>query len=198
MGQFSGQWYITAGNRGFGGVLGLLGSYGAKAKYVVPGKVGTYVGTGDWAMVQPLGRPQFATPISYTAMGKASNWLNPYNKTNVYVNNYNSNTSALVVDGTGTPWTTGMVTMYAKAGAFATAQWRTGYDTSTGTGTTRVRNIQLVTPTLTHWIGPGWQTHTGQMGILNLTITPEPEAVLALAAGCGLLAGLYRVKGRRV
>jgi len=43
--------------------MGLLGAFGAKAKYVITGKVGTYVGTGTWAMVDPLGRPQYATPI---------------------------------------------------------------------------------------------------------------------------------------
>lgn len=194
MGQVSGQWYITAGKNGFGGVLGLLGAYGAKAKYAVVGKAGTYEGTGTWAMVDPIGRPQYATPIGYTPMGKTTAWRNPFEKTNVYVNNLNGNTSLVNARGTGTLWTTGMVTLYARAGVQETMHFRTGFDTVTAGG---VRNIQLVTPTLTHWIGPGYQGHTGQMGILNLRITPEPEAVLLLATSCGLLALLYWTRNRR-
>jgi len=121
-------------------------------------------------------------------MGKTTAWQNPFIKSNTYTNNLNGNTSALIARGTGTLWTTGMVTLYAKAGVQDTIHRRTGFDTVTAGG---VRNIQLVTPTLTHWVGPGFQGHTGQMGILNLTITPEPEALLMLAAGGGVLALLY-------
>lgn len=196
MGQTSGSWFIHEGDRGFGGVMGLLGFYGvAHAKYVVPGKSGTYVNSpSDWNMRTPIGRVQYATPTAFTPMGKASNWNNPHTLTDSATNNVNGNMSTWIVGGWGTPWTTGSLTLFAKAGIFTTILHRAGYDSVTAGG---VRNIQLVTPTLTHWIGPGFQTHTGQIGILNLQITPEPGAILMFAAGGGLLALLYGVSRRR-
>jgi hypothetical protein len=194
MGQVAGTWVINEGKNGFGGVMGILGKYGAKAKYVVPSVAGTYIGTGTWDMLPPAGRNYKSTPTAFTAMGKATNWLNPHVKTNAYLNTYNGKKSTLVARGTGTPWTTGSVTLYATAGVFSTVLHRAGYDTVTGSG---ARNIQLVTPELTHWIGPGYQTHSGQMGILKLQIAPEPGSVLLLAAGGAVLALLYRVSRRR-
>lgn len=198
MGQTTGDWVIRprAGGVALGGVLGMLGRYGAIGKYVVTGKVGTYEGTSSWAIIPPMGINPYETIIGYTAMGKAR-WKNPYSKTETWVNNLNSNTSALVARGTGTRWTTGTAAVYVEAGVFQTILKRTGYDftsmvpTAMGGASTTVRNIQLVTPVITHWIGPGFQTHTGQIGILKLSITPEPKALLLLAAGGGLLALLY-------
>jgi len=53
-----------------------------------------------------------------------------------------------------------------------------------------VRNIQLVTPALTHWIGGDY--HTGHIAILKMEFVPEPHAVLLLAAGVGALVVLRR------
>jgi hypothetical protein len=196
MGQLSGQWTIKEGKNGYGGVLGLLGKFGSRStKFVIPGKVGTYEGAGSWLLVHPLGRPQYATPIGTTPMGKTV-WQNPKTAVMVYVNNVNGNTSATQGRVSGTPWTTGTVTVYALAGGVQTIFHTQGFDTTTGTGVTRVRNIQLVTPELIHWIGPGWQTHQGAVGILNLRITPEPGAILMLAAGAGVLFLLYRTNRR--
>jgi hypothetical protein len=194
MGQTTGSWYIRPkpGGNALGGVLGMLGRYGAVGKYVVSGKPGTYLGTSSWAVIPPMGVEQYVTPIGYTAMGK-TRWKNPYTKTDQWVNNLNSNTSVLQARGTGAPWSTGTVSAFAQAGVFQTILRRSGYDTVTAGG---VRNIQLVTPTLTHWIGPGFQTHTAQIGILKLSITPEPEAIFLLAAGGGLLALLYWARRR--
>jgi hypothetical protein len=194
MGQVAGTWVINEGKNGFGGVMGILGKYGAKVEYVVPSVAGTYIGTGSWNMVKAIGRVPYATPTAYTGMGKATNWLNPHIAGNAYYNTLNGKKSTLVSRGSATPWTTGSVTLYATAGVFSTILHRAGYDTVTASG---ARNIQLVTPTLTHWIGPGFQTHTGQMGILKLQIAPEPGSVLLLAAGGAVLALLYRVSRRR-
>jgi hypothetical protein len=60
----------------------------------------------------------------------------------------------------------------------------------------KVRNIQLVTPALTHWQGVFVNSHTGHIGILKLQIVPEPSAVAMLAVGAGVLALLYRVSRR--
>jgi hypothetical protein len=196
MGQQSGQWTITEGKNGLGGTLRILGKFGAHSQYVITGKVGTYEGTGSWIMVPPLGRPQYATPMSYTPMGKTTNWYNPITLPLIYVNNLNGNISTTLGRATGTEWTTGAVSVYALPGGFPTILIDSGFDTATGTGTTRVRNIQLVTPVITHWIGPGFQGHNAHIGILTLQITPEPGEVLLVVAGAGLLLLLYRANRR--
>ena len=100
--------------------------------------------------------------------------------------------SSGVALGSGTLWTTGQVGNFAKTGAYYTSQWRTGYDNRTTGG---LGNIQLVTPTLTHWLSPGWNSHTAQLGILTLQV-PEPDAVLLLVAGGGALGLLFWVSRR--
>ena len=191
-GQQAGTWIISQGPNRFGGAMGLLGKYGAHIKYAVPGVAGTYSGSGSWNVIVAAGRPYKGTPTSFTAMGKAINWLNPHDVDNLYYNNINGKTSTLAVRGSGALWTTGSVTEYAT-GIYTTIFRRKGFDTVTSGG---VRNIQLVTPTLTHWIGPGYQTHTAQVGILTLQV-PEPGAMLLLAAGAGVLGLLYRASRRR-
>jgi len=180
--QTVGSWVIHEGDRGFGGTLGLLGRLGAKAKYVVTGKVGTYEGTGSWNMIRALGRPRSSTVYSYTPQG--TNWFNPHRVTNTYVNNVNGNQSTVLVLGSGTPWTTGSVTVYAVVGVFPTILQRAGDDTVTPGG---LRNLQLVTPALTHWIGPGFQGHTGHIGILEFQLVPEPGSLGLLILGLGAL-----------
>jgi len=193
-GQVAGSWIIHEGVNGFGGAMGLLGKLGAWSFYVVPGVAGDYTGTASWNMVVALGRVRFATPTSYSPKGKAINWLNPHLEENVYTNEYNGKQSTLALRGSGTPWTTGSVTVYATAGVFTTILHRAGYDGVTPSG---ARNIQLVTPALTHWVGPGFQTHTGHIGILKLTIAPEPGAWLSLMAGLASLLALRRAARRR-
>jgi len=200
-GQQRGTWIIRAGERGFGGVLGLLGRFGARREYLITGKAGTYRGRTSWNMIPALGRPQYATPIGYNKQGKTTAWQNPYDNTGVFVNNVNGNKSTFVKRGTGTLWTTGSVTVYATRGSFTTILHRAGHDTTvmhtTPMGTTTVRNLQLVTPALTHWSSPGFQDHTGHIGILTLQITPEPGALLLLAVGIGALTLLYGTSLRR-
>jgi hypothetical protein len=91
--------------------------------------------------------------------------------------------------GTGTLWTTGQVGAFVKTGIYHTSLWRTGYDNRTAGGK---GVIQLVTPTLTHWLIPGWNTHSAQTGILTIRV-PEPGAVLLLAVGAGVLVLLRRL-----
>jgi hypothetical protein len=189
-GQRAGSWIIHEGTNGFGGAMGRLGKFGAKRRYVVPGVVGSYWGSGSWNMIRALGRVPYATPTAFTRMGKASNWLNPHGATNTYTNSYNGKQSTVVNRGSGTLWTTGSVTLYATAGAFTTILHRAGYDTTTPSG---ARNLQLVTPALTHWIGTGYETHSGHIGILKLTIVPEPSVLLMLAVGAVVLIRLHHV-----
>jgi hypothetical protein len=195
MGQRAGTFIIHEGKNGFGGALGLLGAFGAKQwMYIVTGKVGTYVGGGDWNLVGPVGRPQYATPTAFDGKGNPTNWANPHERSAQYINNVNGNLSVTQARATATPWTTGSVTVYALVGANKVITHEAGFDTTTPGG---VRNIQLVTPMLTHWIGVGFQGHDGQIGILKLRIVPEPSAILMLAAGAGVLALLYRASRRR-
>jgi hypothetical protein len=190
----SGTWRIRAGKNQFGGVMGLLGKYGAQGAYTITGMTGTYRGTSDWAMVQPLGRPLYNTQIGTGAMGTTI-WQNPYSKTNKWYKTTPKgkvNVSTILAVGSGTLWTTGQVGAFAKTGAYYTSQWRTGYDNRDSQG---YGNIQLVTPTITHWLSPGFNTHTAQIGMLTLSV-PEPGAVLLLAAGGGVLGLLYWVSRR--
>jgi hypothetical protein len=190
MGQNAGTWIIHEGANAFGGVMGLLGQLGARVEFV--GFGGSYAGTGSWNMIRALGRVPYAEPTAYKA-SVPTNWLNPHVTSNTYVNQTRGTTFKLRVRGSGTPWTTGSVTLYAAAGVYTTILHRAGYDSTTPSG---ARNIQLVTPALTHWIGPGSESHTGHIGILKLHIAPEPGAWLSLALGLGLLLGLRRVTGR--
>ncbi|HEY5658244.1 MAG TPA: hypothetical protein VIY27_10700, partial [Myxococcota bacterium] len=179
-----GTWLIRAGKNAFGGAMGLLGKYGATGKYTVPASGGaTYNGVSSWNMVKALGR-------------SATDPMNPYTKTEKWyrvTKNGKIKYSQITAIGSGTLWTTGQVGGFAKTGAYFTTLWRTGYDNRTTGG---LGNIQLVTPTLTHWLSPTLDTHTAQIGILKLAVTPEPGAVVLLAAGAGVLMGL-RYAGRR-
>ncbi|MHC4610453.1 MAG: PEP-CTERM sorting domain-containing protein, partial [Planctomycetota bacterium] len=187
-----GTWRIRAGKNAFGGAMGLLGKYGATAKYTDPALPGSvFAVTSSWAMVPPLGRPFQGTVHHYGPKG-TTYWWNPYSKTDMWWF-YSDGTSTINAIGTGTLWTTGQVGAFVKTGAYHTSQWRTGFDSRTAGGK---GSIQLVTPTLTHWLSTGFNSHTAQIGMLKIQV-PEPAAVLLLAVGAGVLVALHRVSRRR-
>jgi hypothetical protein len=182
-----GTWRIRAGANAFGGVMGLLGKYGATGKYTDedwPGSI--FTGVSSWAMVPPLGR-LFRNTVYRCGTKGMTYWFNPYSKTNMWP--YALGTNTITAIGTGTLWTTGQVGAFAKTGAYETSLWRTGFDNRTVGGK---GSIQLVTPSLTHWLSPGWNKHSAQTGLLRIQV-PEPGAVLLLAAGAAVLAVLHRV-----
>ncbi|MHC4503982.1 MAG: PEP-CTERM sorting domain-containing protein [Planctomycetota bacterium] len=193
MGANTGTWRIVAGKNAFGGVMGLLGKYGATGKLtLMKGTVTyTYTGTSSWAMVPPVGRPYKGTVKSYSPKGMPY-WWNPYSKTDMWYSPAGAVTTINAI-GVGTLWTTGQVGAFAKTGAYHTSQWRTGFDNRTVGGK---GSIQLVTPTLTHYLSPGFNNHTAQIGMLRIMV-PEPGAVLLLAVGAGVLVLLHRVSRRR-
>jgi hypothetical protein len=190
-----GTWRIRAGKNAFGGAMGLLGKYGAAGRYTITGKTGTYRGASSWAMVPDIGRPLYNTIIGYGAMGTPI-YQNPFSKTGVWYKTTPKGAvkvSMRLAIGSGTLWTTGQVGNFAKTGAYYTSLYRTGYDNRTpgGHGT-----IQLVTPTLTHWLSPAANDHTAQIGLLTIWV-PEPGVTLLFAAGAVALLGLRRIGRRR-
>jgi hypothetical protein len=91
------------------------------------------------------------------------------------------------------PWTTGAVEVTATGGPQSTVLKRTGYDNRTPGG---AGNIQMVSPSLTHWKNPLSDYYTGSIATIKLTFIPEPDAWMMLVSGIGTLAILYRVNGR--
>jgi hypothetical protein len=182
------SWVVREGERGFGGTLALLGKFGAiKSMGYASNGYGPWAGTSSWNMIPALGRSP-ADP------------LNPHANSAVFINTqprpHTSWTSwttwTITKRGTGTPWTTGSVTLYAASRRHKTTLRRSGYDNrnASGSGT-----IQLVTPVLTHWNGPG-RPHTGHIAILKIQIVPEPSALLLFAVGASALAVLRKVSRR--
>lgn len=120
-GKRVGSWFIHEGKNAFGGTLGLLGKQGAFAQFRittwgVSGPVpGIFTGTSSWNMIRALGRSQMDT-------------LNPYTNTGMFVNKsgglsdpYSNLVTTYVKFGSGTPWTTGIVTVVANEGSYATS-----------------------------------------------------------------------------
>jgi len=181
-------WVIMPGANAFGGAMGLLGKLGAVVKYVIPGGHGTWVASGSRYVAVALGRAPYATPTATTPKGKFTNWLNPHLGTRVYTNTYYTWQTDRQMRGTGTRWTTGKVTIYGFPYAstpccsFSTILHRSGYDKSAA----GVRNIQLVTPAITHQHGY-FHVNRGHVGVIKLTIAPEPDAFLMLFLGAGVL-----------
>jgi hypothetical protein len=172
--QRTGTWIIHEGENGFGGAMGLLGQFGATMYWGA--SVGGFTSTTSWNMIRALGRSTADPDRTFINTKMYTGGL-------TYIN-----------AATGTPWTTGTVTLYARDGdfdSFSTVLRRAGYDNRTPLG---FGNIQLVTPSLTHSWG-GWN-HTGHIGVLTLRLTPEPGSLLLLAAGVGVLMVLHRVSRR--
>ena len=170
----------------------MRGKFGATVKYGVARKTGTYSAVSSWNMIRALGRPRFATVIGTGDMGTPL-YQNPYTKTDMWYQvptEGKVKTATITAIGSGTLWTTGLVTVHAPEGFFTTTLRRAGYDNRTALG---YGNIQLVTPALTHWNGLGGRNETAHVGILKIQV-PEPSHWLLLAAGLGCLVALYRVR----
>jgi hypothetical protein len=191
----AGTWQIRAGKNAFGGVMGLLGKYGGKVIWTDPwGEPGWFVTSSSWNMVNVLGRPLFNTVIRTGDFGTLY-YQNPYAHMTLTYKGHSPSTYLTTRNiGSGTLWTTGQVGNFTRVDYFTTSLWRTGYDNRTPQGK---GNIQLVTPTLTHWLnGYPFEHHTAQVGMLTIQV-PEPGAILLLAAGAGVLVFLRRVSRRR-
>lgn len=175
-----GSWFIREGKNAFGGTLGLLGKLGAFAQFQIKTSgpslplPGIFTGTSSWNMIRALGRSK-------------TDPLNPYTNTGIFINQSGGTLTTYTKFASGTPWTTGTVTVVATVGSLSTSFRRSGYDTTTPGG---VRNIQLVTPALTHWKrGHGRPfNHTGHIARLKIRLVPEPSGLVMFSAGvCALL-----------
>jgi hypothetical protein len=183
-GNRQGTWFIQEGENAFGGTLGLLGKMGAFSQFEIKTSgpsiplPGIFTGSSSWNMIKALGR-------------SAMDPLNPYTNTGMFINSGLGENTTYTKFGSGTPWTTGTVTVYARVGSLSTSFRRSGYDTTTPGG---VRKIQLVTPTLTHWKrGHGRPfNHTGHIAVLKIQLVPEPGSLAMLASGAGALLLLRR------
>jgi len=172
----TGTWFIHQGENGFGGAMGLLGRFGAT--WSSGFTLGGFYGTSSLNMIRALGRSAGDPDRTFTNTGTFTGYYS----------------GTIMKVATGTPWTTGTVTLYATTGqydGFSTTMRRAGYDQRTPLG---FGNIQLVTPSLTHW--QDGMNNTGHIGILKLQIVPEPGDVLLLAAGTGVLVVLRRSSRR--
>jgi hypothetical protein len=184
-GNRRGSWFIHEGENAFGGTLALLGKLGAFSHFEIKTSgpsiplPGTFTGSTSWNMIKALGRSQMDSQ-------------NPYTNTGTFINTSPGAATTYTKLASGTPWTTGTVTVYATEGSFTTSFQRSGYDTTTPGGG---RIIQLVTPTLTHWKrGHGRPfNHTGHIAILKIQLVPEPSSLAMLAAGVGALLLLHGV-----
>ncbi|MCZ6857937.1 MAG: hypothetical protein O7F70_08060, partial [Gemmatimonadetes bacterium] len=183
--DISAGWVVHEGENGFGGTMRLLGKLGAIAGW---GEwsfgSNTWVGTSSWNMIPALGRSKHDAQ-------------NPYTNTGTFKSGEYGNIITLTKIGTGTPWTTGSVTVYVNY-VYPNSDYypytiirRAGYDNRNASG---IGTIQLVTPALTHWLGSEFST--GHIAILKLKFVPEPRAALLLAAGVGVLVVLRRVSRR--
>jgi len=180
-----GSWFIREGKNAFGGTLALLGKLGAFSHFHIKTSgpsvplPGTFTGSTSWNMIKALGRSRLDS-------------LNPYTNTGTFINTNLSEVTTYTKFASGTPWTTGTVTVYALEGSLTTSFQRSGYDTTTPGG---VRKIQLVTPTLTHWKRDHGRpfNHTGHIAVLNIQLLPEPSSLAMLAAGAGALLLLHAV-----
>jgi len=182
---------VVKGPKQFGGTMKLLGSLERRVQLASTSVIfTTYAGPhGAWA----------AAGGKVTA-GSTLTWM-------VSKRFYASGTPTLAfsfpVLNTAFSWTTGMATVFRKINLSTysggstyytfTRLQASGYDTVTSMG---LRNIQLVTPVLSHYMPPNPRIPytLGSIAILNLKFVPEPSAWLLLGTGGLFLFALHRAQ----
>jgi len=177
---------VKQGAARFGGTMRMLGGLTSKACVFRAG--GCSLGAANWHY-DPIGASAGTSggvvTQGYQALGSAG-----------YFNSALGQWSTVMIAGSRFPWTTGSATVTAVGrGPHKTVHYAKGYDNRTptsGRGT-----IQLVSPTLTHWLQPSAKYETGGIAILRLKFAPEPRAGLMLVAGIGVLAAGYRLRRSR-
>ncbi len=172
---------IRPGQHKFGGTMRLLGTFysheGFKSVY------DTYVARYTWLFdlfgAQAQGSQTPAISVD----------------SNFYIGRFYGFANTTTVAAYAFSWTTGTVTATAIGGPFGTIMARKGYDLRSPHGG---GEIQMVSPALTRWIfGDGDLAYqTAGVGILQVSIAPEPQEWLLLGAGLSMLGLLYRANRR--
>jgi len=177
---------VKQGAARFGGTMRMLGSLTSKVCYFRAG--GCSLGAANW-QYDPIGASARTSGGVVTGAYQALD-------SEFLFNSALGQWSTVMIIGSRFPWTTGSVTVTAVGrGPHETVHYAKGYDNRTptsGRGT-----IQLVSPTLTHWLQPSAKFETGGIAILRLQFAPEPSAGLMLVAGVGVLAAGYRLRHSR-
>ena len=171
---------VTAGENKFGGTMRMLGAITSKAcfHYVGGCSLGSQV---NW-------RYDAVGASAMTAGGVVTRGYIASSTAYYYL------TAAMVVStvdisGARFPWTTGAVTVTAVGrGPHKTIHYARGYDNRKTTTPNGLGTIQLVTPVLTQWLQPSYNSETGGIGILKIKFVPEPQTWVMLVAGVSLLA----------
>jgi len=178
---------VTAGENKFGGTMRMLGA--------LTGKVCFYYVGGCSLGSQVNWRYDAVGASASTAGGVVTKG---YIATSVAYYYQTAQMTVISVDVVGArfPWTTGSVTVTAVGrGPHKTIHYAHGYDNRKTTTPNGIGTIQLVTPVLTQWLQPSYNSETGGIGILKIKFVPEPRTWAMLVAGVSLLAVGYR-RGR--
>jgi hypothetical protein len=177
---------VKQGTNRFGGTMKLLGQFYSIGAYYR--NKGLSIGAFGWLFDRVGGGGYYSgTVLTYPKTSKLAFTL----KHTVLKQ---TRTSTVIANYVG--WTTGTATVTATArGPFPSVMQRKGYDYRTSKGL--VGNIQLVSPLLTFWRTPNFNTETASIGIMKLMFyVPEPAKGMMLFAGVSLLGLLYRVNRR--
>ena len=172
---------IRPGAHQFGGTMRLLGTFysheGFKSVY------DTYVARYTW-LFDLFGAQGFGSTDAAVSVDS-----------NFYIGRTAGFANTTTVAAYAFSWTTGTVTMTAIGGPFSTVQARKGFDLRSPHGG---GEIQMVSPALTRWIfGDGALAYqTGGIGILQVSVAPEPHEWMLLGAGLSMLGLLYRANRR--
>jgi hypothetical protein len=172
---------VKAGAKKFGGTMRLLGTFysheGFKSVY------DTYVARYTWLFDMAGAQGQGSQTPAITV------------DSNFYIGRTAGFANTTTVAAYAFSWTTGTVTVTAIGGPFGSIMTRKGYDFRSPHGG---GEIQMVSPALTRWIfGDGALAYqTAMVGILQVSVAPEPHEWMLLGAGLSMLGLLYRANRR--
>ncbi|MBW2293889.1 MAG: hypothetical protein JRG94_16475 [Deltaproteobacteria bacterium] len=179
---------VKRGANRFGGVMKLLGTYRNKVCYFYGGGCGLGIGTWGYQDIGTAGYKKAADGSPIVTRSWTTSFLQ------VYYNTALSSFAKYDVIEQRFPWTTGTVTVTATGrGPNKTFEQRKGFDNRVnGVGT-----VQLVSPTLTQWLGQfgaAAKFETGGIGVMKIKFIPEPGGAVSLIAGASMLWLLSRFR----
>jgi hypothetical protein len=179
----------AAGGNKFGGTMEMLGALTTKVCYYFA--QGCSLGQNRWRY-DAIGASGVMTAAGVVTKG----YLGATYKAHYY-NSVLMAQSTITVIGSRFPWTTGSITLAATGrGPGDTVHYAHGYDNRNTTTSSGKGTIQLVSPIMTRWSGPGGNLETGGIATLKIKFVPEPQTWAMLIAGLSLLGVGARMRGR--